>query len=235
MRAHLDRTGSALLLVLLLGIALLAGCGGGSSSNGVASKSPEQILAAAKTAAVDAASVHIAGSIINENKPISLDMELVARKGARGRIALEGLAIDVVDVEQAFYVNGSAAFYRHVAGPAAARLLRGRWLKVPASSGEFASLAQLTSLGDLLDSTLASHGKLALVGTTTVQGRQAVAVTDTSEGGTLYVAATGTPYPLEISKAGSSAGRISFDRWNQPVTLTAPTNAINITQLQNGR
>jgi hypothetical protein len=55
-----------------------------------------------------------------------------------------------------------------------------------------------------------------------------------SGAGTLYVATTGTPYPLEILKKGGSGGSILFDRWNQPVTLTAPANAININQLQSG-
>jgi len=225
------------VLGFLLAAALLAGCGSSSASssgNGVAAKSPDQMVAAAKAAATRAATVHISGSIINENKPISLDMELVAGKGAKGHIALEGLGIDVVAVEHAFYLNGSAAFYRHIAGTAAAQLLQGKWLKAPANGGNFASLAQLTDLGKLIDSTLSSHGTLSRAGTTTINGQSAVGVTDTSKGGTLYVAATGTPYPLEITKGGKSAGRIVFDKWNQPVTLTPPPNPININQLQSG-
>jgi hypothetical protein len=222
------------LALAVLAVGLLAGCGGGSSSNDLAGKSPEQILAAAKTAASGAASVHVRGSIINESKPISLDMELVAGKGAKGHIALEGLGIDVISVEHAFYLKGSEAFYRHIAGPAAAQLLQGKWLKAPTNSGEFASFSQLTNLDDLINSTLANHGTITNTGTTTIAGQKAVALTDASKGGTLYVAATGTPYPLQISKTGSDPGRITFDRWNQPVTLTPPANAINITQLQNG-
>jgi hypothetical protein len=220
---------------LLVSSGLLAGCGGsGSSGNGLASKSPDQVVAAAKTAASGAATVHIAGSIINEGKPISLNMELVAGKGATGHLSLEGLGIDVVEVEHAFYLNGSDAFYRHIAGPAAAQLLHGKWLKAPATGGNFASLAQLTDLRSLIDTTLRSHGKLSSAPGTTVNGQQTVGVTDSTRGGTLYVAATGTPYPLEITKAGGSSGTITFDHWNQPVTLTAPANAININQLQNG-
>jgi hypothetical protein len=140
----------------------------------------------------------------------------------------------VVDVEHAFYLNGSPAFYRHIGGAAAAQLLQGKWLKAPAAGGNFSSLAQLTNIGQLLGRTLGSHGKLAPAGTTTINGQPAVGVTEASKGGTLYVASTGTAYPLQISKSGASAGRITFDRWNQPVTLTAPANAININQLQNG-
>jgi hypothetical protein len=219
-------------------VLLLAGCGGssgGTSSNGLASKSPDQILAAAKAASEGAATVHIDGSVITEGKPISLNMELVAGKGAKGRITVEGNSIDVVELENAFYIRGSAAFYARVGGPAAAKLLEGRWLKAPTSKGEFAAFAQLTNLSKLLASTLSSHGALKSAGTTTIDGRGAVGVTDTEHGGTLYVAETGTPYPLRISKGAGSAGEITFDRWNQPVTLTAPPDPININQLQSGR
>lgn len=223
----------ALLLALVL--AALSGCGSSSQGNGLSSKSPEQILAAAKAAAAGAASVHVSGSTVTEGKPISLDMELVSGKGGKGRITLEGLGIDLVEVGSAVYINGSAAFYKHVAGSAAAQLLQGKWLKAPAGSSNFASLASLTNLGRLIDTTLASHGKLARAGERTVQGKKAIGVTDTTKGGTLYVASTGTAYPLEIVKTGSAGGKIAFDRWNQPVTLTAPAGAVDINRLQSGK
>jgi hypothetical protein len=228
-----------MVLVLALGGAVLVGCGssssGSGSGNGVASKTPAQIVAASKSAADGAASVHIAGSVVNEGKPVTVDMQLLAGKGGRGRITLEGLSIDLIRVGGAVYINGSQAFYRHVAGPAAAQLLQGKWLKAPENSGNFASLASLTDLGKLIDTTLGSHGTLARGATTTVDGQKAVAIDDVSQGGTLYVATTGSPFPIEIAKRGGSGGRIVFDRWNQAVTLTAPTNAININQLQSGR
>jgi hypothetical protein len=233
--ASARRWTSALVLVIVL--ALLGGCGSSSSSsssNGIASKSPEEIVAAAKTAAVGAASVHIAGSIVNEGKPISLDMEILAHKGGKGQITLEGFAIRLVQVGGAVYLNASSDFYKHVAGSAAAQLLQGKWLKASVSSASFASLASLTNISKLIDSTLGAHGKLASAGTKTINGQKAVGVSDTSRGGTLYVAATGTPYPLEIVKGGSGGGKITFDRWNQSVTLSAPAGAININQLQGG-
>jgi hypothetical protein len=225
------------LLGLALSAVLLAGCGSSSSSgNGLESKSPEAIVAAAKTASRGASTVHISGSIITEGKPISLNMELVAGKGAKGQVGVEGNSIDIIEVEHAFYINGSAAFYAHLAGSSAAKLLQGKWIKAPSASGEFSSFSQLTDLGKLLDSALSSHGTLTKAPSTTISGQKAVGVTDAAKGGTLYVAATGTAYPLQISKnASGSGGKITFDRWNQPVTLTPPAKAININQLQAGK
>jgi hypothetical protein len=222
-------------LALVLLLALLSGCGSSSTSgNGTASKSPAAILAAAKAAAAGAASAHVVGAIVDAGKPIALDMELVSGKGGKGRITLEGRSIDLIQVGPSVYIKASKAFYTHVAGAAAAQLLQGKWLKASATASNFASLASLTNLGKLIDTTLASHGKLARAGTKTINGQKAVGVTDTSKGGTLYVATTGAPYPIGIVKSGASGGKITFDRWNQPVTLSAPAGAISINQLQSG-
>ncbi|MHB8241747.1 MAG: hypothetical protein ACYDHN_07120 [Solirubrobacteraceae bacterium] len=222
------------MAIALFAVAL-AGCGSSSSTgNGVASKTPTQIVAAATAAATGAATVHVSGSIVDEGKPIALDMELEAKKGGKGTITLEGLSVRLVQINGTVYINGSDAFYRHVAGSAAAQLLHGKWLKAPSTDANFASLASLTDLGKLISSTLAAHGALSSAGTTTVDGQKAVGVSDKAKGGTLYVATTGAAYPLEILKTGGGGGKIVFDRWNKSVTLTAPTDAININQLQSG-
>src|SRR4051794_28958302 len=230
MRAAI-RTG---VLAVLLAALALAGCGGSSSSsgNGLESKSAKEILEATKAAASTATSVHIRGAIVTEGKPITLDMQLLKGKGGKGTISQEGFTIQLVQTGGAVYINGSAAFYKHVSGSAAAALLQGKWLKAPADSGELASLAELTDLGKLLDTALADHGTLSKGGTTTVQGQKAVALKDTSKGGTLYVAATGQPYPLQITKSGAERGLVVLSHWNQPVTLQAPANAIDIGALQ---
>lgn len=234
------RFASPLTLALVLAVVVLAGCSSTSSSgNGIASKTPTEILAASKSAAAGAATVHVAGSILSEGKPISLDMELVGSNGVgdnggRGRLTLGGLGIKLIAIDKAVYVKGNDAFYTHFAGARAARLLHGKWLQGSAEHGPLASFASLANLGKVLDSTLQDHGPLSSAGTTTVNGQKAVGVTDADNDGTLYVATSGAPYPLEIVKSGTTtgAGKIVFDRWNKPVTLQPPTNVINVDQLQ---
>lgn len=226
--------GAAAALLAAL-IALLSGCGSGAAGpNGIAAESPQQILAAAETAAAGAATARLAGSIVSAGKPISLKMELVSGKGGAGEVTLAGLAIDLVQVDGWLYARGSASFYREFADPSAARVLAGKWLKARANRGPFAALATLTDLRRLIDGTLSEHGQLEHAPARSIDGRPAVGITDNAGGGTLYVAATGTPYPLEITGARGRSGDVRFDRWNQPVTLTAPANPINISQLQGG-
>jgi len=233
---NLKRNSLPALLLTPIIVFLLAGCGGSSSSgNGVAAKSANEILQATKSAASSAASVHIAGSIVSGGKPISLNMELVAGKGGKGTIAQEGFSIDLIQVGGKVYINGSDAFYKHVAGATAAQLLDGKWLEAPANSGELASLSSLTNLGKLIESALSNHGPLTKSSEKTLSGQKVIGLDDNSKGGTLFVATTGLPYPIEILKTGSDGGKVTFDRWNKAVKLVPPADAIDISKLQSGQ
>jgi hypothetical protein len=222
-----------LLLAAVLAVALLSGCGSSSSGNGVAAKTPTQIVAGAKILADAAKSVHVSGTVRTASAPISLNMLLLAGKGGRGQISENGLSLQLIQIHGTVYIKGSSAFYRQIAGPAAAQLLQGRWLKAPASSGNLAPLASLTDLSTLLDTALAAHGPLTKGSVTSVNGQKVIGVTDTSTGGTLYVATTGPPYPVQITMSGGGSG-IRFAQWNQPVSVFAPANAIDLTRLQSG-
>jgi len=230
MRARLPSPAAPLLGLVLLAAAI-AGCGSSSDGNGIAKKTPAQIIEGAKILADQATSVHVSGSLVSGGSPITLDMYLLANKGGRGQLSENGLSFELIQIHGTVFIKGSPAFYRHVAGATAAQLLQGRWLKAPANTGNLASLGSLTNLRQLLDATLGAHGPLVKGAITTVDGREVLAVTDTSQGGTLYVAATGPPYPIQVTKSGAGAGRIVFDHWDGAVSVTAPANVIDITQL----
>jgi hypothetical protein len=220
------------LALLALGLAMLTGCGGSSSGNGVASKSANEILSASKAAADEASSVHVSGSLVTSGAHVTLDLSLASGKGATGSLSENGMSFKLILVGDTAYINASPAFYRQLGGKAAAQLLAGKWMKAPANTGEFAQLGQLGSMSKLIDAVLTTHGALTKGGTATINGQSAIAVTDATKGGTLYVATTGQPYPLQISKTGSEGGKITFDRWNQPVTIKAPANSIDVTELK---
>lgn len=232
LRRPTPRLAASLLALVALAI---AGCGSssGSGGNGVSSKSPTEILAASKAAADSASSVHVAGTLTSNGTPVTLNLSLSSGHGGRGQISQGSLSFELIVVSDTIYIKGSPAFYSHFGGAAAAQLFQGKWLKAPISGGELGSLASLTDFGRLLDQTLASHGTLAKGATTTVAGEPVIELRDTSNNGSLFVASTGKPYPIEIVKHGSETGHISFTAWNQPVSLSAPTGAIDLSQLQN--
>jgi len=222
-----------LVICAALPVAVLAGCGGSkSNSNGVASKSANDIVAAAKAAADSATTVHASGSGTDNGVPLVIDLHIVADKGGKGRLSEHGLSFDLVRIGPSAYIKGSAAFYKQFAGVGAAQLLQGKWLKGSATTGDLASLTPLTDLRKFFDNALSNHGILQKTGTTTVHGVQVVGIKDTTKGGVLYVATSGQPYPIEVTQGGASAGTLTFDEWNQTVTLTAPPNAVDISKLK---
>ena len=94
-----------------LAVLALASCGG-SSGNGIASKTPTEILALSKQAADSAKSVHVAGSIVSKGSPLTLDLFLLAGKGARGRLSEGGSSFELIEAGGTVYLRGSAAFYK---------------------------------------------------------------------------------------------------------------------------
>jgi hypothetical protein len=212
----------------LLVACAVAACGG-ASGNGVASKSSNQIVASALHAIDTAKSAHISGKVISGSSPITLNLNLVSGKGGSGQMSENGLSFRIVVLHHEVYIDGSPGFWKHFGGATAAKVFQGKWLKAPAS-GQFASLAQLSNLHSLLSTVLSTHGSLVKTGNSTVNGESAVGVRDTTQGGTLYVATTGPPYPLEILKNGSQGGRIVLNDFNQSLAVTPPANAIDISK-----
>ncbi len=228
--AHIARR---LPIGLLALVAVLAGCGG-SKSNGEAEKPAAQVVADAKAAALAAKSVHVAGSITDAGQPLTLDLDLARDKGGKGTMSESGLAFEIIRVGDRAYIRGSDAFLKKFAGAAGAQLLHGKWLQGSATSGDLSALAPLTDIGKLMNGALGGHGKLRNAGETQYKGQKVVAIEDRTKNGTLYVAATGTPYPVAIVGDKSQAGTVTFDNWNESVSIVAPKGAIDMSKLGTG-
>ena len=210
---------------------LVAGCGGsGSKSNGEAKKAASQVLADALAAAQGASGVHVSGSIVSGGEPLTLNLALDKGTGGSGTMSESGLSFQLIRVGGKAYIKGSDAFYKKFAGAGVAQLLHGKWLEGSATTGNLAALTSLTDISKLFNGALASHGTLSNGGETTYKGQKVVAIKDTTKDGILYVAATGTPYPVAIVGANKS-GAIVFDNWGKTVTITAPKNAVDLDKL----
>jgi hypothetical protein len=221
------------LAVLIVAGTVLAGCGSsGAKPNGEASKSPLQVVKDAVGAASTAKGVHVSGTIVTGKQRLTIDFRIVQGRGGAGTITEQGLSFRFVRIDGKAYIKGTDAFYRQFAGAATAALLHDKWLEADATTGAFASLTGLTDIAELIQQGLASHGTLRNTGETTYRGQKAVGIDDTTKHGTLYIAATGRPYPVAIVNKGSSEpGTVTFDEWNTTVSLVAPKGAIDLSKL----
>jgi hypothetical protein len=229
-RFHSARARAGVSLALILGAALaaaLTGCG--SSDNGVASKSASEILAASKAAAASATSVHVVSK--SSQGPLSIALNLdMASNGGRGQVSLLGLNFELIRVGNTLYAKGNHAFYTRLSATTGLHLPQGVWLKAPASAGKLAQLASFTDLSRELNLLLNANNPIAKGHTSTVNRQRAIELRQTGQlfTGSLFIATSGKPYPIELLKRGRESGQTTFSGWNAPVSLTAPANAVAI-------
>ncbi len=224
------RVGVGIPLALPLTAALaivLAGCG--SSGESLTSKSATEILAASRAAALHASSVRIASSVSQGKLSRTSNLEL-AGNGIRARISFLGVTHEVIRIGNTTYAKGNPAFYKLLAKRTGMHVPQGTWVTAPAGKG----IPVKTALSSELTFLLISPGPLTKGPTTTIDGQKVIELKEKAKRftGSIYIAATGKPYPIEIVKHGQETGQTTFTAWNQPITLTAPTGAIELSKLK---
>jgi len=224
----------ALAALAAASLLALSGCGG--SDNGVASKPGQEILAAAKQAAESASSVHVVSNTFQGPLKASVDLAL-AKNGGRGHVSLIGLDFEIIHIGSTVYVKGGAAFDARLATVLgkAVHIPQGTWLKGPATAGPLSQLAAFTDLRGELDRLLSTPGPITKGAGATVAGQKAIELKERTKvyAGSLFIATTGKPYPIEQLKSGGrERGRTSFSAWGQPVSLTAPSPAVDVGSLK---
>ncbi len=227
------RTGG-LLAAMVAGLAaialVLAGCGG--SGDDPASKSAAEILAASRTAALSASSVRVLTTATGGKRTtLALDMQL-ARDGARRHTTISRRTQETIDIGGTVYVKSDSSLDARLAKTKGVHLPAGVWLKEPsrARTGEQTDLSR--ELGFLL-----RHPTIPLTkgATTTIKGQKAIELKEQSNLYTvaIYIATTGQPYPIKIVRHGRrETSQTTFTAWNQPVTLSAPASAVELSKLE---
>ena len=230
------------LSVIAAALSLFCLCGCGSQGNGVASKAPAEILAATVNAAQSASSVHVQVSSASGPLTSTLNMQY-AKEGASGRLSLLGLRYELVRIGDRLYVNGNKVFYRRLGqvlggptGVTVAKLPAGTWLKGSATSGPFSQFGSIADMDSELALILGRHTPVVKGDETTTADQATIELKQLAKlyTGALFIATTGKPYPLLQRKTGPEHGQTTFTDWNQPVTVTAPASAIDLTQLEHG-
>jgi hypothetical protein len=225
----------AALTMLLAASMLAAGCGSSEpKDNGVSAKTADEILLDAVAAAKNASSVHVAGAGKQGDSSIGLNLYIVAGKGGKGHLNVNGLSFDLVRVGPTAYFKGDAKFWANAGGgPAAAQLFKGKWLSQPSGTGELASFTSLTDPAKLFDGMLGSHGTLTKGDESTIDGQPVIALIDSSKQSILYVSTTGEPFPIKLVGTGGK-GTIAFSQWNEKFDIDAPAGSVAIDKLQAG-
>jgi hypothetical protein len=251
------------VVLALVSVAVVAGCGdsddSGSNarsndSNGIESKPPQQALEDTAAALRRMKSFHVEAT---EGRSTTVRADFAVPKKLRLYLKQRDATARMLFVDGAVYMKGNTAFWREAEAGRNAKDLDGHWLKVPGSMGELQKLAKQLDPVNLSRCLLKAHGTLASGGTATVKGQRAVVILDKGDRpgttpGRLYVAATGEPLPLRTIATGrerpggkkdplcdsdtpTRAGdEVLFSRYNEPVDITAPPDALDLRDLGGG-
>jgi hypothetical protein len=134
------------------------------------------------------------------------------------------------------YVRGDVFALVNYMGfkPAAAATYAHRWVSIPHSDRDYATVAGDVTLPSVMNS-LKGPGRPLAAASATVAGRRVVGVQwRTIVGGkpvvaTLYAQASGKPLPVqERVTRGSSLASLTFGHWNEALHVGAPKSAIPI-------
>lgn len=196
------------------------------------SASASSILAAARAAADSASSVHMIATTLRKGKAVSrVDATLVAGRGGVARVASTRGSFGFATVGGVSYTLVTRALLNAIPTREAQVLERahgvGRWTRFPLAS--IPKVAGVTDFHGVVNRSLAAFRGVRK-STARIRGGPRVSVlTDSTGTLTLFVAATGKPYPLEIvqSSGGRNYSIITFDRWNARVYLTTSHGSIS--------
>ncbi len=200
-------------------------------------------------AAINAAGdqgVHYVSHAKQGNVTFTVTGDTGVKSGTQTLTLKQGSTVEhmtVILVGSTGYVNGNPTALTDVMGlsKTAAKKYAGTWISFGATKQQYGDL-----VAGLLDSQVA--GELKMNGpykygkTKTIDGKSATAIGGTVSdnsgdtlGSTLYVAASGPPFPVEQvtgpSGKGTITGTVTFSKWGQTVAQKAPAHSISVTKL----
>jgi hypothetical protein len=216
-------------LATLAGFLVLAAvaCGGGPETNGIEDESAAEVLQAAADALENAKSVHVTGTSTSAGQPAEVDLR-IQDGSSDGTITIEGTRLEITTVDSSLFVMGDhEALETLGVPPEAARLGADRWLELsPQQAGlEGFSLDSLAAEVASTDSPLEPT-----VEQTELDDEQVVVISQ-QDGSKLYVANTGTAYPLRAESKGQEPGRLDFTEYGADFHITAPQGPVELGEL----
>lgn len=219
----------------MLSAALLSSCGdsddGGGSDKPFAGDSADQIAAKAVKATKGADSMRIKGDMRQNGKPVSVDIAVDQEKNCEGTIGTEGSKAEVRHTNATLYMRGNEEYWKTA--------LKGRsgsdkvlskvvdkWVKMPADDASTSGLCDKQGLVASMDENKSERKGMKKGDTTSVDGKDAIALTKKGSGGetnTMYVATEGKPYILRVTtKGGDTPNDATFGDYGKPVSPKAP-------------
>ena len=152
----------------------------------------------------------------------------ISGKDMAGSMEIGKAKVRLLSVGGSQYVKGDQKFWAESTGSAKdakamTKLIGDRWAKIPSDDKSLGELFNAGSINDLLKNS----GKVTKGTAKEIDGVPAIGLVDKGpEGGTLYVATVGEPYPLRIEAPGSDGQAMTFSAFGKTFAeIKAPAEA----------
>jgi hypothetical protein len=254
----LTAASAALATTAVLGTAaLLAGCGGGTTSSkpsapaakpaasastaaSLASLPPAQILSKALAAAAAAGSVHFTATDVSSSGTSTYDQNASSNGGSQVITKTTGKVTIRVVAGVGYLRTGNAAVLAELFPGKSVSPLVGRWIAAHPGNPGYQDITVGITLASVLPE-FTPTGTLTATGLQTVDGQSVIGVKGLAPATagvppgqpvTLYVMATGQPLPVSFQGgSGTDQETAAFSRWGQTVSTVAPANPLPITSV----
>lgn len=252
--AYLVRAGRLVGGVCCAALALAA-CGSGSgsashtpASNGVASKSPAQVIAAAQQALRSAKGYVGVGTLDVNGTLVKIQFAWDANSRMSLQVHQGHGRMKTIVVRHFTYIYGNAAFWNMSAGHNSGAAMANRWVEVPPGKHLFSSSLEAVAPRILARCLGENHGTLSRTGTTVIDGRRAVVIYEAGNvpgggPGYLAVAMNGPAYPLRLTstgrarpggrvdvcndgKGGNTRGTLTLSHFGDPPAIKPPAHTV---------
>lgn len=245
------------VLLVALPLALVAVGGPLASAADESSKPAKAILADLAHDLGNVSGYRVTAKVTDADGRTAMTID-VAKSGGFAVSLREGdIAAQMRVLPKAFYLKANAGYWKEVGGKdgaAAARQFANRWVKMARSAGdEYDAVVEQLTPKRMASCVTRNAGTLVKGGTTTIDGKRAIVIVDKGDKpgttpGRLYVTAARPTLPIRSLQTGkrrpggkidsrcedkddtSTASDLRFSRFDQPLRLTAPKGAIDLTE-----
>lgn len=237
---HIGMRATAWAATVVLGLTSggVLGAGTARADDPIDTLSARQIADRSSDALLGARSMHLStrSAPADGGAPTTLDLTVDRAGNCTGSVGLGGKqgSVQIVKRGDTVWVKPDADFWKSrdpSVGSALAAILAGRYMKGSASDPRLSSLSNACDLDTFQKvvsyNATTDKGTLTKGKKTTLAGAPVVPLVRTWHGQklTMYVAATGKPYPLRIDVTGGSPkadATVGFSAFDKPVPTTTP-------------
>ena len=222
----------AVAALALLGVFVLAGCGGSDDKDGgdsdFAKQSGDKIAADAKADMKELDAVKFSGEITSSGGTTTLDVQASSAGDCTGTIGVGGGTAEILAKDGTNWFKPDEAFWRANAGDSADAIMSAvgdKW--VLDTDSNFAQFCDIDAFFDNLFKDEQGAGKYKTTGTDEIDGQEVIKVEQSDDNGTSvgYVLIEGDHYLLKLERTeGDEPGHLEFSDFNEEFDVTAPAD-----------